>query len=115
MAWSGAEPVLVSHGCPTNRNFSAFMQVEGFLRGFLSSTGFHDRYNEAVKGVEGLDSRFTFHGLRHSGLTLLGQCGATLAELMHRAGHSDVERVIIYQHSSRERDAALADKLAGMA
>ena len=37
MAWSGAEPVLVSHGCPTNRNFSAFMQVEGFLRRFLSS------------------------------------------------------------------------------
>lgn len=94
---------------------SLLVHAKGSPSYWLSSTGFHDRYNEAVKGVEGLDSRFTFHGLRHSGLTLLGQCGATLAELMHRAGHSDVERVIIYQHSSRERDAALADKLAGMA
>lgn len=37
MAWSGAEPVLVSHGCPTNRSISAFMQVEGFLCGFPAS------------------------------------------------------------------------------
>lgn len=59
-----------------------------------------------------LDPRFTFHGLRHSGLTYAGQCGATLAELLRRAGHSDINTVLIYQHATRERDAALAERMS---
>lgn len=49
------------------------------------------------------------HDLRHTGLTLYGQTGATLADLMYRAGHSDVGSVKIYQHSSATRDRQLAD------
>jgi integrase len=55
---------------------------------------------------------FTFHGLRHSCLTRLGQSGATLSDLMAFAGHSDIESVLVYQHSERERLASLADTMA---
>ena len=51
---------------------------------------------------------FKFHDLRHTGLTIYAQQGATLAELLHRGGHSDVSVALRYQHASRERDAALA-------
>ena len=54
---------------------------------------------------------FTFHGLRHTALTRLGQQGATLAELKAYAGHSDVKSVEIYQHAERSRLAALAREL----
>lgn len=50
-----------------------------------------------------------FHDLRHSGLTLYGQAGATLADLMARAGHANAETVMIYQHSTLERDRHLAN------
>ncbi|MFP7706323.1 tyrosine-type recombinase/integrase [Trueperella sp. LYQ141] len=52
-----------------------------------------------------------FHDLRHSGLTLFGQAGATLADLMARAGHSTVDTVLIYQHSARARDAELSARM----
>ena len=54
---------------------------------------------------------FTFHGLRHTALTRLGQAGATTAELRAYAGHSDSKSVEIYQHAERGRLAALADKM----
>lgn len=49
------------------------------------------------------------HDLRHTGLTLYGQAGATLADLKYRAGHSDIASVIRYQHSSLDRDMQLAN------
>lgn len=55
-----------------------------------------------------------FHDLRHSGLTLYGQSGATLAELMAVAGHSDVDAAMIYQHAGIERTQALIERMAGM-
>lgn len=55
--------------------------------------------------------RLRFHDLRHTGLTLYGQAGATLADLMSRAGHADAKTVMIYQHSSLERDAELASRM----
>ncbi len=63
-------------------------------------------------GAEPL-GRFTFHGLRHTGLTRMGQQGATEAELMAFAGHSDPKAVRIYQHAERNRLAALADRMTG--
>lgn len=50
---------------------------------------------------------FKFHDLRHTGLTIYAQQGATLAELLHRGGHSDVEVALRYQHATAERDKAL--------
>jgi len=52
-----------------------------------------------------------FHDLRHSGLTMAAETGATTAELMHRAGHSSADASLRYQHASRERDRILAQSL----
>ena len=52
-----------------------------------------------------------FHDLRHSGLTLAAEVGATTAELMHRAGHSSSSAALRYQHATQERDRALASLL----
>jgi integrase len=52
-----------------------------------------------------------FHDLRHTGLTLAAETGATTAELMHRAGHSSSDAALRYQHASRERDRRLATLL----
>lgn len=79
---------------------------------WLSNNSLNHYFKKAVAQVPGLDKRFTFHGLRHSGLTYAGQCGATLAELLARAGHSDINTVLIYQHATRERDAALAERMS---
>lgn len=56
--------------------------------------------------------QFTFHGLRHTALTRLGQAGATTAELKAYAGHSDGASVERYQHAERSRLAALAGALS---
>lgn len=54
---------------------------------------------------------FRFHDLRHTGLTLYAQQGATLAEIMERGGHSDVEVAMRYQHAAEDRARRLADNL----
>ncbi|MCL1801670.1 MAG: site-specific integrase [Promicromonosporaceae bacterium] len=51
-----------------------------------------------------------WHGLRHYGLTQYAKAGATLAELMARAGHSTTQAAMIYQHATG-RDAELARKM----
>lgn len=56
--------------------------------------------------------KIRFHDLRHTGLTAYAQAGATHADLMYRAGHSSVETVMIYQHSSLQRDNELATRMA---
>lgn len=54
---------------------------------------------------------FSFHNLRHTGLTMYAQQGATLAELMARGGHSDVEVALRYQHATQSRDRQLAAEM----
>ena len=49
-----------------------------------------------------------FHDLRVSGLTWVGQAGATGAELMYRGGHANLTSVQIYQDADAQRDRALA-------
>lgn len=41
--------------------------------------------------------------------------GATIAELMRRAGHASTAAALRYQHATEDRDRALADALAGLA
>lgn len=55
------------------------------------------------------------HDLRHSGLTWSAATGATVAELMHRAGHKSPAAALRYQHATADRDRALADALAELA
>ena len=52
------------------------------------------------------------HDLRHSGLTLAATSGATIVELMYRAGHASPAAALRYQHATKERDRALADALS---
>lgn len=51
------------------------------------------------------------HDLRHAGLTLAAQSGATLREVMRRAGHSSPDAAMRYQHAAEDRDRDLADRL----
>jgi integrase len=55
------------------------------------------------------------HDLRHAGLTLAAQSGATLAEVMRRAGHSSSRAAMIYQHAAERRDAEAAERLGRLA
>ncbi len=56
-----------------------------------------------------------FHDLRHAGLTLSAQAGATLAEVMRRAGHSSAAAALRYQHAADQRDVDVAARLSAMA
>ncbi len=51
------------------------------------------------------------HDLRHAGLTLAAQSGATLAEVMRRAGHVSVAAAMTYQHAAERRDAEVAEQM----
>ncbi len=57
-------------------------------------------------------SGFHFHDLRHTGLSKYAEQGATLAELLHRGGHTDVTVALRYQHATAQRDRALTDLLS---
>ena len=49
-----------------------------------------------------------WHDLRHSGLTWAARTGATVADLMSRAGHTTAAVAMRYQHAASERDSAIA-------
>ena len=59
-------------------------------------------------GLEGL----RFHDLRHTGNTLAAATGASTRELMARMGHASARAALIYQHATRDRDAAIATALS---
>ncbi|MCK6096162.1 site-specific integrase [Micrococcus sp. EYE_162] len=86
---------------------------------FTAPETFAYRFREAVKEFNAdraaddlptLDG-FTFHMLRHTALTRIGERGATLEELRAFAGHASWKVVQRYQHASRDRLAALAREL----
>jgi integrase len=56
-----------------------------------------------------------FHDLRHSGLTWAAATGASVAELMRRAGHRSPNAALRYQHATEDRDRALASALGKLA
>jgi integrase len=63
-------------------------------------------WNKAREAV-GLP-QYHFHDIRHSGLTLNAQSGATVRELMQRAGHSTSAASLKYQHVAQERGREIA-------
>lgn len=81
----------------------------------LSSTSWYGAWAEARDAVFDLPHRFRFHDLRHTGLTIFAQEGATLAELMRRGGHADIKVVLRYQHATMARDRELAEKMSDKA
>jgi len=78
----------------------------------LSNTRWGYVWADARDGVADLRPRFRFHDLRHTGLTIFAQEGATLAELMRRGGHADIRVVLRYQHATMARDRELADRMS---
>lgn len=62
-----------------------------------------------------LPETFRYHHLRHTGLSLLAENGASMAELQARAGHATAGIAMRYQHARAERDRALADRLGEVA
>jgi len=78
----------------------------------LSSTTFHSIWADVRVEVAGLPAGYRFHDLRHTGLTRFAQEGATLAELMRRGGHSDVNVVLRYQKATMARDIDLAARMS---
>ena len=64
-------------------------------------------YWRKARRVAGIDAAH-FHDLRHAGLTMSAQVGATLAEVMRRAGHSSAAAAIRYQHAADQRDREIA-------
>ena len=73
---------------------------------------YHQTWTPALR-TAGL--RFRFHDLRHAGLTWAAAQGATIAELMHRAGHASPHAAMLYQHATRDRDHAIAQAMAALA
>jgi len=69
---------------------------------------------QTARGRLGLDG-VHFHDLRHAGLTLAAQSGATLAEVMRRAGHASSRAALIYQHAAASRDAEIARRMGASA
>jgi integrase len=52
-----------------------------------------------------------FHDLRHAAATAAVQSGATLKDTMARLGHASPRAALIYQHTARDRDEAIAAAL----
>ena len=69
-------------------------------------------WNAARAKVGRTDLRL--HDLRHSGLTWSAATGATVAELMRRAGHASPAAALRYQHATEDRDRVLADALSAL-
>ena len=79
-------------------------------KGYLRRSNFTRRvWKPATKAV---GVSLHFHDLRHSGLTWTAATGATLAELMRRAGHASPRAALIYQHATEDRDKVLAAALS---
>lgn len=71
---------------------------------------FYTAWKRATKtvGLEGLRP----HDLRHTGNTLAAATGASTKELMARMGHASPRAALIYQHATKDRDAAIAAALS---
>lgn len=52
--------------------------------------------------------RITIHGLRHTHCTILFEAGASMKEVQHRLGHSDIKTTLnIYTHVSKRKKSEL--------
>lgn len=55
------------------------------------------------------------HDLRHTGMTLAAQAGASLAELKHRLGKSTTQAAEIYMHAKADHGRKIAERMDEMA
>lgn len=102
------EAHLATHAEP-GREGLVFIGPHG---GRVRRANFRKVWVAAVRRV-GLDG-FHFHDLRHTGNTLAAATGASTRELMARMGHASPRAALIYQHATRDRDAAIAAALSDL-
>lgn len=100
---------LESHANP-GRDGLLFPGTPDGNRQMHPSTFASFHFDEARKNV-GLPT-VRFHHLRHTGASLAGQAGATVAELQARLGHTTPHTAMLYQHATAVRDRALAESLS---
>lgn len=55
------------------------------------------------------------HDLRHTGMTVAAQAGASLAELKHRLGQSTTQAAEIYMHATADHGRRIAERMDEMA
>lgn len=101
---------LENHVAPGAKSPLLSADVRGDIP--LSNTRWGHIWDNARDDVEDLPHRYRFHDLRHTGLTIFAQEGATLAELMRRGGHADINIVLRYQHATMTRDQELAERMS---
>lgn len=95
---------------PAGRDALVFGTSNGRpLTGGHRTTMFH-RARRAI----GRDD-LTWHDLRHSAMTLVALTGATLPELMQRAGHSTPRAALHYQHAADDAQRRIAKQLDAIA
>jgi integrase len=81
--------------------------------GHLQASTVYKIFKPARESIGRPDLRW--HDLRHTGAVLAAVSGATLAELMHRLGHTTPAVAMRYQHVAEDRDKALAVALSKLA
>ncbi len=74
---------------------------------------FHTAWEGARRSIGREDLHF--QDLRSAGFTFAALAGATIAEIMHRAGHSTPTTARHYHRATAERDRALATAMAELA
>ncbi len=79
--------------------------------GNVRETGFGWREARRLAGRQDL----ALHDLRHTGASMAGEEGASMAELMYRLGHSTPSMAMRYQHSRLDRDRDLGRRLSARA
>ncbi len=102
-------PMLTAHADSVDPGPDALM-FGGTNGKPLRRATFYRAWHSAVAEV-GLDG-LHFHDLRHTGNHLAAATGASTKELMARMGHSSPRAALIYQHATKERDAAIARALS---
>lgn len=99
-------------GSPTRLpNARVFVRPDGST---LREHHVHYAVAKARKAA-GLPAHARLYDLRHAGLTAAAQEGASIKEVMRRAGHSTTRAAMIYQHAADSRDAELASRLSDRA
>jgi hypothetical protein len=73
----------------------------------------HTAWERARRSIDREDLHF--QDLRAAGFTLAAMAGATIAEIMHRAGHSTPTTARRYHRATVDRDRALAAAIAELA
>jgi integrase len=106
-ALEAAVAYIESHPAPDNAPMFTGPKGRRLSRGYLRSQWNLATVSAGLAGVH-------LHDLRHTGLTLAAQTGATLKELMVRAGHVSPKAALMYQHATAERDEGIADRLSDL-